>query len=68
MGMPRAAVIDGLKIELGKLTEAAFGVYNVHRDPGIWMVLIGAVILALGMLWALVGYLGFLPRVFATGQ
>jgi hypothetical protein len=34
-------------------TEASF---NVHRDPGIQLVLFGAVILTLGTLWALVGY------------
>lgn len=37
------------------------GIFDVHQDPGIWLVIIGGVILGLGTLWALAGYLGLLP-------
>jgi uncharacterized membrane protein len=37
------------------------GRYDVHHDPGVWLVLVGGVLLFLGTLWALAGYLGVLP-------
>ena len=36
------------------------GLFDVHRDPGIWLALSGGVILAIGTLWALFGYLGLI--------
>jgi hypothetical protein len=37
------------------------GVFDVHRDPGVWWVIIGGIVLGLGTLWSLLGYLGILP-------
>jgi hypothetical protein len=36
-----------------KATEAVF---HVHRDPGVWLVLAGALILGLGTIWAMGGF------------
>ena len=60
-GMRGEAVIAGVAVTLGQLIEGSFGIYRVHHDPGVWLVIIGTVILALGTLWALAGYLGILP-------
>jgi cytochrome c biogenesis factor len=49
--------LAGLRVTLVDLKQQTFGVYDVHRDPGVQLVLAGAIILALGTLWALVGYL-----------
>jgi hypothetical protein len=35
-------------------------VYRVHHDPGVWLVILGTIILALGTVWALAGYLGLI--------
>ena len=50
--------LGGRTVSLAQLKMAPNGRFNVHDDPGLWLVLIGAVILALGTLWALAGYLG----------
>jgi hypothetical protein len=34
-----------------------FVVYDVHRDPGVWLVLAGAALITLGTVWAFVLYL-----------
>ncbi len=60
-GMRGVADLAGLKVRLVDLRIEPSGVYNVHRDPGVWFVLLGAVALSLGSLWALAGYLGLLP-------
>ncbi len=52
------ADLAGLKVRLLDLDLAPTGVFNVHRDPGIWLVLAGAVILTVATLWSLAGYLG----------
>ena len=41
-----------------------FAVYDVHRDPGVWLVLVGAGLITLGTLWAFALYLagGLSPR------
>ncbi len=44
----------------GAVVQTA-GVFDVHRDPGVWLVICGGVILGLGTLWALAGYLGLIP-------
>jgi hypothetical protein len=51
----RDAFID----ERGTLT----GVFDIHRDPGVWWVIVGGIILGLGTLWSLLGYLGILPGI-----
>lgn len=35
------------------------GRYDVHHDPGVWLVLVGAVLLFAGTIWALTDYLIF---------
>ena len=60
-GMQGRAMIGGLDVVLGQIRERAIGRYKVHYDPGVRLVIFGAVILALGTLWALAGYLGILP-------
>jgi hypothetical protein len=34
-----------------------FAVYDVHRDPGVWLVMVGALLITLGTVWAFVLYL-----------
>ncbi|TNF46146.1 hypothetical protein EP232_04805 [bacterium] len=60
-GMNDRANIAGTGLTLGQLTESTYGLYRVHRDPGVWLVIIGSVILFLGTFWALAGYLGIVP-------
>ena len=57
-GMRGAAVIGGVGISLGELTRTPRGLYRVHKDPGIRMVIVGTIILALGTIWALAVYFG----------
>ena len=49
--------LGGLRVRLLDLAIVPNGVYNVHRDPGVNLVLWGAVILTVGTFWALFGYL-----------
>lgn len=60
-GMNDRADIAGSRLTLGQLTESTHGLFRVHRDPGVWFVIAGSVILFLGTLWALAGYLGIVP-------
>ena len=60
-GMNDRAVVAGNGIVLGQLSESVYGVFRVNRDPGVWFVIVGAVILSVGTIWALAGYLGILP-------
>ena len=62
-GMRSEDDLVGIRVTLGELTESTYGVFRVHRDQGVWLVIIGTVILALGTVWALAGYLGILPGV-----
>lgn len=59
---PRA-VLDGLPVVLLRLVEEPVGIYDVHRDPGVWLVIAGTVVLGLGTVWALAGYMGLIPAV-----
>jgi len=56
MGSP-ADLGGGLRVRLVDLEMVPNGVYNVHRDPGVMLVLIGTVLLTVGTFWALGGYL-----------
>ncbi len=49
--------LGGLRVRLLELELAPGGIYNVHRDPGVWLVLAGACVLTLGTFWAVAGYL-----------
>jgi hypothetical protein len=60
--------LDGTTVTLGQLRESAIGRYRVHYDPGVWLVIAGAVILALGTLWALAGYLGIISQASRVGD
>lgn len=53
-GMGAGAELGGVPVRLLQLVDSAAGVYRVHHDPGVWLVILGAVVLALGSLWALV--------------
>jgi cytochrome c biogenesis factor len=44
-------------LTLVSVQEAEEAVFSVHHDPGIQLVLLGALILTLGTFWALYGYL-----------
>lgn len=67
-GMRGLADLGGLKVRLVDLRVEPNGVYNVHRDPGIRFVLLGAGALAAGSLWALAGYLGLFPGKLARPE
>lgn len=60
-GMKEEDDLAGIKVTLGELTESTYGTYRVHRDQGVWIVITGTVILALGTVWALAGFLGLVP-------
>ncbi len=60
-GTRQGAVLDGMPVRFVSFTAAEVAVFDVHRDPGIWFAIIGAVVLACGTLWALAGYLGMIP-------
>lgn len=51
------ADLAGLRVRLLDLEIEPTGVYNVHRDPGVMLVLAGSVLLTAGTFWALAGYL-----------
>ncbi|NOY44319.1 MAG: cytochrome c biogenesis protein ResB [Deltaproteobacteria bacterium] len=53
MGPVRAG---GLGLRLVDLDLEPNGVYNVHQDPGVWFVMVGAALLTLGTLWAAAVY------------
>jgi hypothetical protein len=59
-GLTEAAP-GGARVRLLGLTPVTAAVYDIHTDPGVWLVLAGAVILTLGTLWALAGYLANRP-------
>jgi len=52
----------GIRALLTGVESAVQGVYDLHTDPGIRLVLYGAVILAIGTLWSVGGYIGLLRR------
>jgi cytochrome c biogenesis factor len=56
-GMPAEGVIAGQRVALAELLGPIMAVYDVHRDPGIWLVLVGAVLITVGTFWSLWGYL-----------
>ena len=59
-GMQSSALLGGVQITLGQLLDSSRGVFRVHYDPGVWLVILGSVILALGTIWALAGFLGII--------
>ena len=46
------ATIGGLPVTLERLEDRLLGRYDVHRDPGVLLVLLGAALLFAGTLWA----------------
>jgi len=57
-GMQNSADLGGVKVTLGQLLETSRGMYRVHYDPGVWLVIVGSVVLALGTVWALAVFMG----------
>jgi hypothetical protein len=55
-GMRGVSELGGVPVRLMEFVESATGLYRVHYDPGVWLVLLGTLILALGSIWALVAY------------
>ncbi|PLX43565.1 MAG: hypothetical protein C0609_07940 [Deltaproteobacteria bacterium] len=53
----RTATFGNLKMTLMGVDAGDQAIFNVHRDPGVQLVLYGALILTLGTFWALIGYL-----------
>jgi cytochrome c biogenesis factor len=56
-GMGSPVDLGGVRARLVDLDVVPNGVYNVHHDPGVILVLIGAVTLTAGTFWSLTGYL-----------
>ena len=56
-GMSAEAVVAGMKIGLAELRGPFLAIYDVHRDPGVWFVIVGALLITLGTVWAFAGYL-----------
>lgn len=50
------ATIFGRSITLTNFGYTEVGNYDIHKDPGIWLVLAGGLILGIGIVWALVRY------------
>jgi hypothetical protein len=46
------AVIGGVPVALERFEGRLFGRYDVYRDPGVRLVLSGAVLLGAGTIWA----------------
>ena len=59
-GMKNTAFLKDVRVTLGQLLRSSRGVFRVHHDPGVWLVILGSVILALGTLWALAAFLGII--------
>lgn len=53
----REAPLGGLKVSWVAPVKSAVARFNVHRDPGVQFVLVGALLLTLGTFWALGAYL-----------
>jgi len=49
--------LDGFPVALERIEDRLLGRYDVHRDPGVRFVLLGAVLLFAGTLWAFGTYL-----------
>ncbi len=56
-GMAAEAVAGGVRLVLAELLGPFVAVYDVHRDPGVWFVIVGALLITLGTAWAFAGYL-----------
>ncbi len=39
------------------------GVFDIHTDPGVWWVIVGGIVLGLGTVWSIIGYLGIVPAL-----
>ena len=61
--MPREATIGGQRLALAELLGPFTANYDIHRDPGVRFVLVGALLITLGTLWALWGYLRDVKQV-----
>ena len=49
--------LQDTKVQLKKFGFQQYGIYDIHRDPGIQFVLWGTIILGIGTIWSLSGYL-----------
>jgi hypothetical protein len=59
-GRKTSEIAPGERVALGQVAWSVQGVYRVHYDPGVWLVILGTIILALGTVWALAVYLGII--------
>jgi len=48
----------GMDVGLVETQAIQEGLYDLHVDPGVRFVVMGAWVLAVGTLWSLIGYLG----------
>lgn len=58
--------LEGTRVVFKSFLDHSMGIFDIHRDPGVWMVFAGAVILVLGTMWALAGYMGIVAARGAT--
>jgi len=50
------AIIDGVPVAVKSFEERSYGRYDIHRDPGVRFVMLGAALLFAGTLWAFGSY------------
>lgn len=48
--------LGNMELNWGHALRAVEANFHVHRDPGVWLVLVGTIILGLGTVWAMGGF------------
>ncbi len=54
--MFRSARLGNLNLTWASAIRATEAMFHVHRDPGVWLVLVGTITLGLGTVWAMGGF------------
>ncbi len=62
-GRQQAEIANHVTIQLAGFSYQKFARFDVHRDPGISLVLYGTYILGFGAIWALWGYIKNRPLI-----